>query len=50
MKKSLIILLLTSQFVFSQNFEGIVKDITTNEPIEMVSVFVENTGLGTVSN
>ena len=50
MKKSLIILLLTSQFVFSQNFEGIVKDITTNEPIEMVSVFVENTGTGTVSN
>lgn len=51
MKTSILLLtLLLSQWSFGQNFEGVVKDLTTNEPIEMVSVFVEKTGSGTVTN
>ncbi len=47
---NLLLTLMLFQWSSAQNFEGVVKDLTTNEPIEMVSVFVENTGSGTVTN
>ena len=47
---NLLLTLMLFQWSSAQNFEGVVKDLTTNETIKMVSVFVENTGSGTVNN
>jgi hypothetical protein len=53
MKKiSAVILILVSHFTFSQSktITGIIKDITTQLPVESVSISVNNSNLGTISN
>lgn len=52
MKKLLLLLLLLPFLGFSQNktYNGIIKEAGTNTPIEMVSIGIENSNIGTISN
>jgi len=52
MKKLLQFLLLLPFLTFSQNktYNGIIKEAGTNTPIEMVSIGIENSNIGTISN
>jgi len=52
MKKLLQFLLLLPFLAFSQNktYTGIIKEAGTNAPIEMVSIGIENSNIGTISN
>jgi hypothetical protein len=53
MKKiNTVLFLLITSFTFSQTitFNGVIKDITTQLPIEAVTISVENSSLGTISN
>ncbi|MBF6607143.1 MAG: carboxypeptidase-like regulatory domain-containing protein [Flavobacterium sp.] len=50
MKLSLLFTLAFFCFAQAQTFEGTIIDLTTGEPIEMVSVFIKNSGTSTVSN
>lgn len=50
MNFKMIVVLFVCQVINAQDFEGVITDLTTNEPIELVSIFIENSGVGTVSN
>ena len=52
MKQLLILLLFTTSFCFAQQkiIKGVIKDVTTLEPVAMATVTVDNTNISTVAN